>query len=183
MDKYPVNIITEEMIRDAEAKVNHVHVHRTVASKIDTLTGVLGEYIFAEYFYKDWKKNRVGRNKGKMDFHDIEIKASTFPFSERLNLLVRKDYAEKRKPPFYILIIIDAKTPIAKTILPKTKAYLCGWATWNEVDQSPMKDMGSKVSDCGGYQCHYIPISKLHPMEAFEKAYREFEHITQTKHP
>ena len=49
----------------------------------------------------------MGENKGEINFGNIEIKTSSFPFNPKLNLLVREDYARKRKAPYYIQIIID----------------------------------------------------------------------------
>lgn len=100
MANYPVVTISDEMIDAAQKLVDAVRVNRTVASSIDTLTGILGEFVFAQYFYSDWRKNRVGSNKGDVNFTDIEIKTSAFPFSPRLNLLVREDYAKKGKRHF-----------------------------------------------------------------------------------
>jgi len=46
--------------------------------------------------------------KGKTDFlNAIEVKTSTFPFSENLNLLVRPDYAAARSPKVYVQNIIN----------------------------------------------------------------------------
>ncbi len=171
MEKYPKITITSEMIDTARSMLNRVKVNRTVASKIDTLTGILGEFIFAQYMYGDWKKNSVGNNKGQTDFDDIEIKTSAFPFRDSLNLLVREDYARKRKPPFYVQIIIDVKNKKADNITAGTQAYISGWATASEVDTAPKRDFGSKLSARGGYRCFYIPIKKLHPMENFKTEY------------
>lgn len=159
------------MIDEANGLTNKVKVNRTVASKIDTLTGVLGEFAFAEYMYQDWRKNRVGMNKGEVDFKDVEIKTSAFPFRETLNLLVREDYAQKRKPPFYVQIIIDVNSSKADKIEAGTKAYITGWATAAEVDAAPKKDFGSKLSDAGGYKCFYIQIRNLHDMNTFKQKY------------
>ncbi|MCD6336404.1 MAG: hypothetical protein J7M27_13955 [Candidatus Latescibacteria bacterium] len=169
MSKASTVILTEEMIEAARALISATRVRRTVASGIDTLTGILGEFAFAEYFYNDWRQNRVGENKGEVDFEGIEIKASAFPFSDRLNLLVREDYAQKRKPAFYVQIILDVPSRHADTIFPGTKALVCGWATAEEVDRAPKRDFGSKMGGRGGYSCHYIRISALHPMEAFRR--------------
>lgn len=167
MSHYPTVIITKEMIEAAKAFIPATKVHRTVASKIDTLTGILGEFVFAQYFYNDWRQNSVGENKGEVDFKDIEIKTSAFPFNDRLNLLVREDYAQKRKPARYVQIIIDVLSRNADEISPGTKAYLCGWATAEEVDRAPKRDFGSKIGDQGGYRCHHIRITALHSMEEF----------------
>lgn len=171
MEQYPFIILTHEMINAARASVDIVKVERTIASKIDTLTGILGEYAFAEYYYGDWKKNRVGENKGEVNFKNIEIKTSSFPFRDTLNLLVREDYAKKRKPPFYIQIIIDVNTRYANKIEPNTKAYICGWATSKEVDKAQKRDFGSKFGNRGGYKCYHIMIKDLHKMEKFRAEY------------
>jgi hypothetical protein len=171
MKNYPIITITQEMIDEAKKLINSVKVNRTVASKIDTLTGILGEFVFAQYMYGDWKKNRVGENKGDVNFVDIEIKTSAFPFRDTLNLLVREDYAHKRKPPFYIQIIINVNNRRASDIVAGTKAYVCGWATAEEVDSAPKRDFGSKLSNYGGYKCYYIPIKNLHSMDTFKEEY------------
>ena len=173
MEQIPVILITSQMIESAKSLIPSTKVNRTIASEIDTLSGNLGEFIFAQYLYNDWRQNRVGKNKGDLDFIDIEIKTSAFPFNVNLNLLVREDYAKKRKAPFYIQIIIDVENRNASEIKPNTKAYICGWATYSEVDEAPKKDMGSKLSSKGGYLSHYIGIRKLHPMKAFLEEYKK----------
>ena len=173
MEEMPKIIITQEMIDAAKELINKVKVNRTQASGIDTLTGVLGEFVFAQYFYGDWKKNRVGKNKGDVNFKDVEIKTSAFPFRDDLNLLVREDYAQKRKPPFYIQIIISVKDTKADEIRVGTEAFICGFATAREVDSAMLKDFGSKHGGKGGYRCHYIPIHSLHNMKKFESDYKE----------
>lgn len=153
------------MIDEAKRLIPATKVERTIASKIDTLTGHIGEFVFAQFLFGDWKKHRVGANKGEVDFPDVEIKTSAYPFSETLHLLVREDYARKRKPKFYVQIIIDVESESAEEILPHTKAMLCGYATSEEIDNAPLKDFGSKLGSNGGYKCHYIPITKLHSIE------------------
>ena len=177
MEKYPKIKITDEMLKSAIELIDDVKVNRTIASKIDTLTGILGEYAFAQYFYGDWKLNRVGENKGEINFVDIEIKTSAFPFNEKLNLLVREDYKQKRKPPFYIQIIIDVSSRYADEILSGTIAYICGFATCGEVEKAPKKDFGSKFGRKGGYKCYYIQIHDMHPMSEFNKAYKKYREL------
>lgn len=164
-------IITQEMIDEANKLIKKVKVNRTITSNNDTLTGILGEFIFAQWYYGNWKKNKVGLNKGLSDFEDTEIKTSAFPFNKNLNLIVREDYAKKRKPPFYVQIIIDINSR-ESDITNGTKTYLCGWATSNEIDNAPKKDFGSKLSKNGGYESHYIPILNLHPMSEYLKLHQ-----------
>ena len=157
------------MLDEAQRLIPSTKVNRTVASKIDTLTGHLGEFVFAQFMYGDWRKNFVGKNKGESDFGEFEIKTSAFPYSEKLNLLVREDYAKKRKPKFYVQLIIDVAKKDADEISAGTKAYLCGYATAEEIDKAPLRDFGSKLSEKGGYRCHYISVLKLKPVENLKK--------------
>lgn len=175
MPRYPFTLITEEMLAEAQRLIPATRVRRTIASRIDTLTGHLGEFVFAKYLYQDWQKHRVGQNRGESDFEDIEIKTSAFPFNEKLNLLVREDYAKKRKPAYYVQIIIDVDTRTASEIPPGTRAYVCGYATASEVDAAPKRDFGSKFGGDGGYHCHHIRIDKLHPIELFAETYKKYK--------
>lgn len=168
---YSSVIINQEMIESAKALIPKTIVKRTVASPIDTLTGNLGEFAFAQWCFGDWRKNHVGNNKGDMDFPDVEIKTSAFPFNANLNLLVRQDYAEKRKPAFYIQIVIDVPSPKTTSINPGTRAYICGYATSDDVDKAPLRDFGSKYGNRGGYLCHYINICMLKPISQFAEIY------------
>ena len=168
---YPIINLTQEIIDEAITLAQLLKMNRTIASNIDTVTGILGEFVFAEYFYGDWKTNKVGKNIGQEDFKYIEIKTSTFPFRDSLNLLVREDYARKRKPPFYIQIILDLHTNNIKEFIPGVKAYISGWATSKDVINSPLKDFGSKFGSKSGYKCHFIQISNLNKMSTFKLAY------------
>lgn len=168
-NNFPKVIITREMLSEAEKLISQTKVNRTVASEIDTLTGILGEFVFAQYFYDDWQKNFVGKNKGKEDFPDFEVKTSAFPFNEKLNLLVREDYAKKRKPKYYVQIIIDVRHTKANRIKAGTTAYICGYASAENVENAPLKDFGSKISNKGGYRCKYINIMNLEPISKLKK--------------
>ncbi len=170
MSVYPFVVITQEMINEAKRLIPNTRVNRTVASKIDTLTGHLGEFAFAQFVFGDWRKHRVGKNRGQADFGNIEIKTSAFPFSERLHLLVREDYARKRKPQYYVQIILDVPSRSASQIVSGVKAYLCGYATSEEIDRAPKKDFGSKFGKDGGYLCHYISVRKLHSINQWKKS-------------
>jgi hypothetical protein len=169
----PKVTITEEWLFKAKELEKQVAVKRTKASDIDTLTGIIGEFAFAQWFYGDWRNNRVGENKGEVNFQDIEIKTSSFPFSNKLNLLVREDYAQKRKPSIYIQIIINVNSKRASRIDPGTEAIICGYAYSEEVEKSPLGDFGSKYGGRGGYRCHYISIKDLHPIEEIKGVYNE----------
>lgn len=160
--------ITQGMVDAAIEAEPSVRVNRTVASPIDTLTGLIGEFAFSEWFFGDWKAHNPLDTKGRPDFlNRIEIKSSTFKYRDTLNLLVREDYAANRKPDAYVQVIID--TPIAKpnTIEAGWVARISGWATAKEVDASPLRDFGSRDGGLGGYRCHHIAIRHLRPMSSF----------------
>lgn len=160
--------ITAEMLAAAESAVPEVRVHRTIASPIDTVAGLVGELAFAEWFLGDWKAHDLYNTKGKPDFLErIEIKTSAFPFRDTLNLLVREDYAAKRKPECYVQVIIDTPQPYVKQLEPGWLCRISGWATSEEVDRAPRRDFGRKGGGAGGYLCHYIQIRNLHSMDEF----------------
>jgi hypothetical protein len=170
---FPSVTISQEMIEEARKLIPQTKVNRTVVSEIDTLTGHIGEFVFAQYYYGDWKNHRIGQNKGDADFPDIEIKSSSFPLNPKLHLLVREDYAQKRKPSFYVLVVIDVHDTKARDIAPGTMAYLCGFATGDDVDNAPLKDFGGKLGNIAGYRCHHISILKLTPMNYFKAEYEK----------
>lgn len=170
MKPAPIHI-TQDMLDAAHALAPRVAVARTKASPIDTLVGILGELAFAQYWLGDWRRHRVGRNKGQPDLPDIEVKASARPYHERLHLLVREDYALKRKPRFYVQIIINVAAPNVTAIPPGTQALLCGFATAEEVDAAPADDYGSKFGGAGGYRCRHIALTQLHPIEQLREQY------------
>lgn len=160
------------MLAYAKEASIHVSVNRTVASPFDTVTGVLGELAFAEWLIGDWKKHDVYRTKGLSDFfNEIEIKTSAFPFSDKLNLLVREDYAKKRKPKFYVQTILNLPNRYTKEIQVGFEVVIAGYATANELDNAPLKDFGSKFGGRGGYRCHFIQISNLKGMDTFKSDY------------
>jgi hypothetical protein len=162
--------ITKSMLEYASEAAEVTAVNRTVTSPYDTVAGLLGELIFAEYVYQDFKKHNLYDTKGKSDFfNEIEIKTSAFPFRENLNLLVRADYAKKRKPKFYVQIILDIPTRNSKQIEPGVDGVICGFATAKDIDDAPLKDFGSKFGGRGGYQCHFIKINNLGDISEVKK--------------
>jgi len=154
--------ITREMLAYAEQRVPYVEVRRTKASQVDTLTGILGELCFAEWLFGDWHTHLGNETKGKPDFlESIEIKASCIPFGDRLNLLVREDYAQRRQPDVYVQVIIDVPRSREKAIKVNDLCRIVGWATAPDVDAAELRDFG------GGYLCRAVPFKQLRPMSEF----------------
>jgi hypothetical protein len=171
-DPIPVPI-TAEMLHAAELAKGLVQVNRTIASPVDTLTGVLGEMVWAQYYFGDWHKHNLITNKGQSDFQSIEIKTSAFRFNPKLNLLVREDYHAKRKPKFYVQIIIDID-PKQPRILPGAKAFICGFASAVEVEAAPLRDEAKKGGGKAGFRTKFIPILKLHPIKELPQDLKPF---------
>ncbi len=64
-------VISDEMLHAAELATGLVHVNRTIASPIDTLTGILGEMVWAQYYFGDWQKHNLLTNKGASVFAQV----------------------------------------------------------------------------------------------------------------
>jgi hypothetical protein len=164
----PYTFIDQEMLNAAIKASKYTTVNRTKTSPYDTVLGLIGELIFAKWYLKNWKLHNLYDTKGKVDFFgEIEIKTSAYPYQDNLHLLVREDYAKKRKPKFYVQILLDIPKEI-KEIKAGMKAILIGYAMHEQVDEAPLKDFGSKLGGESGYKCHYVPFNKLLPMHLFE---------------
>jgi len=158
--------ISQQVIDVAFSKQVTARVHRTQASKLDVIYGLIGEYCFAEWFFGEWTTHSNVDTRGRIDFLDvIEIKTSAFPFSSALNLLVREDYARVRRPKVYVQTIINTPKAQYSEVEEGLECILAGFAFRDEVDRAPLKDFGAKQGYKGGYQCRFIKISDLHPVD------------------
>lgn len=156
--------LTAEMLYAAELATGLVQINRTIASPVDTLTGVLGEMVWAQFYFGDWRKHNALDNKGKSDFPNVEIKTSAFRFNPKLNLLVREEYHAQRKSKYYVQIILDVD-PRQPQLTPDTNAFICGYATADEVERAPLRQETKKGGGSAGFRTHYIPILNLHPIQ------------------
>lgn len=162
------------MLHAAELAKNLVQVNRTIASPVDTLTGILGEMVWAEYYFGDWRRHNLISNRGKSDFVQVEIKTSAFRFNPRLNLLVREDYQARRRPRYYVQIILDVD-PARPQLVPGVQAFLCGFATEDEVAAAPLREERKKGGGSAGFRTHYIPILQLHPIRELPRNLKQSE--------
>lgn len=137
-------------------------MNRTQESNIDTEIGIMGELIFAQWLYGDYLKGNslaeIEHNFGQVDFEGrYEIKASAHKFSWKLHLPVRQDYAEKRKPLYYVQVLFDTDKPVISVY---TDALIIGWCSSAvALDREP-ETMGRVTS----FKCYLTPFSDLLPM-------------------
>jgi len=168
----PIIVITQEMFDEAKRFEAKTRVARTQASKHDTLTGNLGELAFARYFFGDFQRHRLGQTKGGTDFPKTEIKTSAHPFRETLHLPIRSDYQVRRRPPLYVLVILN----VEKINAPPTvgcHAIICGYCSWEEALRHG-RERWIATPD-GGYNCMFVPMRFLHEMRHFRAAYQEHD--------
>lgn len=154
--------VTQEMLDEARRLSKRVAVSRTKASEgdNDTTIGILGELLWAQFMYRDWRKNSVGRNMGRADDGETEIKCSAYPYRETLNLLVREDYALKRKPKQYVQILLNVPEARPKEIPAGTEALVVGWATPEQVDAAEVREFTTRN---GVLRCKAVPFTDLKP--------------------
>ena len=164
----PIVKISQLMIDYSKKIKNEVEMTRTKVSPIDAESGVLGELVFAKWWYGDWNINELLENKGKPDFEgNIEIKSSVFPFSEKLHLPIRQDYAEKRCPPFYIFVCFNVSNRYKKLITAATQAIIVGWTDGKTAHEGKLEYMpGVK-----GFKCYLTPVPKLRPMNELREEF------------
>lgn len=155
--------ITPDMMHYANNLHSKLKMDRTVESDIDSLVGLMGELVFASWFYGDYMKGNtlaeIKENFGQPDFdRKFEIKASCHRYSEFLNLPVREDYAKKRTPQYYVQVLFDTDKLAIDT---HTHALLIGWIDgYQATENKEPKTMGRVTS----YKCYLTPFKELHPM-------------------
>tara|TARA_Y100001949_G_scaffold160648_1_gene152402 strand:- start:658 stop:1185 length:528 start_codon:yes stop_codon:yes gene_type:complete len=155
--------ITPDMMRYANSLHSKLKMDRTVESEIDSLIGLMGELVFASWFYGDYMKGNtlaeIKENYGQPDFdRKYEIKASCHKYSENLNLPVREDYAKKRTPQYYIQVLFDTEKPAIDT---HTRALLIGWIDGYQATEGKEPQTMGRVTS---FKCYLTPFKQLHPM-------------------
>lgn len=159
--------ITEEMFAEARRLEEAVRVHRDQSSLQDSLTGLLGEFAFVQWFTGNWRDHAAALTRGRSDIANrIELKTSAFPMNAHLNLVVREDYASKRRPDAYVQMIIDVPSH-DRTVVPGLDCLITGWATHDMVLAQAPRHMSAKTALHTAYRSHLVPIASLRPMADF----------------
>ncbi|NJM42558.1 MAG: hypothetical protein HC853_18360 [Anaerolineae bacterium] len=130
--------------QDAKAR----QMQRTRASGQDSYIGTLGELTWAKLRYGDWRTFDTLHTKGQSDdtgppgsvYGSVEVKTSKTRLSSQSHLMVREDYAHKRQPAFYVLVLIGQDQKPQE----ECEAYVCGWATHAEVVARPPRERISR---------------------------------------
>lgn len=91
----------------------------------------------------------------------IEVKTSKTRISPYSHLMVREDYAQRRQPDVYVLVLLPQSQPI----FAERDAFVCGWATHAEVIARPLHERRSHhTGHTQGFRCHEIAVRELHPL-------------------
>ncbi|GIV84596.1 MAG: hypothetical protein KatS3mg052_1603 [Candidatus Roseilinea sp.] len=160
-------VIDAEMRERARRIAAERQIQRTRASPVDAYVGALGELVWAKLRYGE-----VGRRcvllgaKGQVDDispkAQIEIKTSKTAVHEGAHLMVREGYARARQPTAYVLVLI----PEGQADFEEKVAFVCGWATHEEVLAGQLKERRShKTGSAQGYRCYEIAARDLHPIK------------------
>ncbi|MCW1969816.1 MAG: hypothetical protein KIH69_017015 [Anaerolineae bacterium] len=155
--------IDETMRARAQREVAARQIHRTRASPFDTYVGILGELVWAKWRYGATEQFDTLGTRGKSDDGDCEIKTSKTRVSEYSHLMVREDYAQKRQPKCYVLVLISSE----QALNAETEAFVCGWATHADVVAKPPRErISNHTGRSQGYRCYEIRAADLKPMSS-----------------
>ena len=170
LPKHAIHIPIDEALRArALADSSLRQMSRTRASSQDAYIGTLGELVWAKLRYGDWTRFDTLNTRGKSDdagtgeanAGDVEVKTSKTRVADSSHLMVREDYALKRQPRFYVLVLVPQDQP------PRMErdAYVCGWATHAEViARPPIERVSRHTQRPQGFRCYEVRCGDLHPL-------------------
>jgi len=144
-------------------------MRRTRASPYDAYIGTLGELVWVKLRHGHIENFDTLNTRGQVDdvamvMHEswqIEVKTSKTRISPYSHLMVREDYAQRRQPDVYVLVLLPQSQPI----YAERDAFVCGWATHAEVIARPLRERHSHhTGQAQGFRCHEIPVRELRPL-------------------
>ena len=151
--------------RDGELR----QMRRTRASPWDAYIGTLGELVWAKLRHGHIDQFDTLNTRGQVDdvaagahaSWQIEVKTSKTRISPYSHLMVREDYAQRRRPDVYVLVLLPQSQPI----FAERDAFVCGWATHPEVlAHLPRERHSHHTGSAQGFRCHEIAVHELHPL-------------------
>jgi len=166
---HAIHIAIDETLRArARADAAVRQMSRTRASQQDAYIGTLGELVWAKLRYGDWSHFDTLHTRGKSDdagsgdsAGDVEIKTSKTRISTSSHLMVREDYALKRQPAFYVLVLVPQDQPPQQ----ERDAYVCGWASHAEViARPPIERISRHTQRPQGFRCYEVGCGDLKPL-------------------
>ena len=170
LPKHAIRIPIDDALRTrALADGSLRQMSRTRASSQDAYIGTLGELVWAKLRYGDWTQFDTLNTRGKSDdagtgeanAGDVEVKTSKTRVADSSHLMVREDYALKRQPSFYVLVLVPQDQPPHL----ERDAYVCGWATHAEViARPPIERISRHTQRSQGFRCYEVRCGDLHPL-------------------
>jgi len=155
--EFPSVTLTQDMVDFCYEMRRTVKVMWDECSLIDDLAGVAGEVAFPKWMFDDWRYNTVGRNKGKIDCGNLELKASGTPMRDGLGAMCKIQYAKARQPAWYLQTILDVP-PKTDALVAGVRVYLAGYCTHAEMVASVPGYWNTT------YQVHRVPLSFCRPV-------------------
>lgn len=177
---HAIHVAIDEAMRQRAKHDGHLRqMQRTRASPADAYIGTLGELVWAQLRYGSYAGFDTLHSQGKVDDHGsvnplepiveigikieigIEIKTSKTRVSPHSHLMVREDYARRRQPDFYVLVLI----PHTQAPSAERDAFVCGWASHAEViARPPIERISTHTGRTQGFRCYEVAAADLHPL-------------------
>ena len=161
-----VHLPVDEALRQRARHDGEIRkIKRTRASPLDAYIGTLGELVWAQLRYGSHTNFDTLNSRGKVDdpgtHASVEVKTSKTRISPLSHLMVREDYALRRQPSFYVLVLIPQTQPP----FAERDAFVCGWASHTEViARPPIERISTHTGRAQGFRCYEVAASDLHPL-------------------
>jgi len=157
--------VLPEMRVFAERKERERAITRTRASSEDIYIGCLGECVWFCYRYgaENWLQHAKSVKNGDIDdpnpIFSVEVKTSKTFNLFLAHLMVREDYAHRRSPDGYVLVLFSNK----EGKYSETIGYVVGYATQEQVLKAELAErLSRKTNQLQGYKTYNVPNALLH---------------------
>lgn len=172
MGQFVDRILDEPFLKSARKRAGEQRpITRTPGSNIGHLVGLIGEMVFVDWLWGDWRLHDPASTHGKADVAGcIEVKCSAYPVAEACRMLCRDDYMEKRQPEFYVQVIIDTRSKTDEEIPPGILARIAGWTDHATFSAAPKERLEGKDGRPLDYLTYVLPKVQWRPMSAFPRS-------------
>ena len=164
-------IVDEDILKAAEWRCrNGTIIERDSGSPTDHLVGMLGEMMFVQWLWGDWRYQDPARNHGKVDIDGrIEVKSSAVQIDVARFMLAREDYVRARQAEIYVQCIFGTAFRGDHAIVAGMTCRIAGWASHAELAAAPLKTFTDKHGDLQNYANHALPLWKTRSMAGFDR--------------